>query len=173
MFFLTKRTIFFYTMKIVTILFFLIFSITTTAQLKIGDKAPDFKLWLTDGSIITQKETKGKIVVFKFWFTTCVPCITGISKLNTLVKKYKNKDILFIAPAIDRSDIVKHFLSRVKFDFKVAYSANDVSQLYNTKGIFPSYFIVDKSGRIAYIDSAAKKSREIDLEKKIISLIGK
>ena len=141
-------------------------------QLKIGDTAPDFKLWLSDGSIITQEDTKNKVVVFKFWFTTCVPCVTGISKLNTLVDKYKNNDdIVFIAPAIDRSDIIKRFFSRFKFDFKVAYSANDVIEVYNTKGIFPSYFIIDKNGKIAYIDSQPYKVDESILEHKIAEIL--
>lgn len=160
-------------MKKIILLLLLTLSITANAQLKIGDKAPDFKLWLTDGSIVTQKDTKGKIVVFKFWFTTCVPCITGIPKLNSLVEKFNHKDIIFIAPAIDNSSIIRNFLKRVKFDFKVAYSANDVSQNYNTNGVFPSYFIIDKSGNIAYIDSQTKKSKEINLEKKINELLQK
>jgi peroxiredoxin len=150
----------------------LLISFQSFSQLKIGDKAPDFKLWLTDGSIITQNETKGKIVVFKFWFTTCVPCITGIPQLNDLVEKYKNNDeIVFIAPAIDRSDIVRRFLTRYPFNFKVAYSANDVSQIYNTKGVFPSYFIIDKNGNIAYIDSQAKEIKHEVLEKTIATLL--
>jgi len=150
----------------------LLISFQSFSQLKIGDKAPDFKLWLTDGSIVTQNETKGKIVVLKFWFTTCVPCITGIPKLNDLVEKYKdNNDVVFIAPAIDRSDIVRQFLTRYPFDFKVAYSANDVSQIYNTNGVFPSYFIIDKNGKIAYIDSQAKEIKQAVLGKKIVTLL--
>jgi peroxiredoxin len=157
---------------IVNLIVLLLLCKSTFAQLKVGDKAPNFKLWLTDGSKITQNETKGKIVVFKFWFTSCVPCIKGIPKLNTLVEKYKtNTDIMFIAPAIDNSDVVRRFLKRYPFNFKIAYSANDVSQVYNPNKIFPSYFIINKKGVISYIDSQTKDLKEDRLEEEIVKLL--
>ncbi len=159
-------------MKKYFLVILLFIGLTSFSQLKIGDKAPDFKLWLSNGDIITQNETKGKVVVFKMWFTTCAPCVAGIKDSNALVNKYKNNtDIIFIAPAIDRSDIIRRFLSRVKFNFKVAYSAYDVIEKYNTKGIFPSYFIINKKGNIAYIDSQSNEIEAGILEAKIRDLL--
>ena len=44
---------------------------------------------------IRTKDLKGKINVINFWFMKCAPCIAEIPALNTLVKKYKGKDINF------------------------------------------------------------------------------
>jgi peroxiredoxin len=141
--------------------FFLLLMISSNlnAQFKVGDLAPNFKLWLVDGTTITNKETKNKVVVLKFWFTTCVPCITGIPKLNKLVEKYTNRnDILFLAPALDNKEKIQRFLSYYPFDFKISYNAIDVAQVFNPNGIYPTYLIIDKKGKIVYIDSQTRES---------------
>lgn len=113
-------------------------------------------------------------MVFKFWFTTCVPCISGIPKLNKLVKKYKdNKDIIFIAPALDNKNVINKFLRYYPFYFKIAYNSIDVANVYNSNGIYPTYVIIDKTGKIAFIDSQNQKSKESDLEKEIKKLMRK
>lgn len=50
-------------------------SIAGQTKIQIGKPVPDFKLWLTDGTRLTQKDITNKVVVFKFWFTSCLPCI--------------------------------------------------------------------------------------------------
>ena len=126
---------------------------------KIGDTVPEFKLWFIDGDKLTKNDILDKVVVFKFWFTSCLPCLLDIKELNTLVDKYKHRDdILFIAPALERRDIIKQFIKENTFKFKIAYSAMDVSQIFNKKQVYPSYFIIDKKGEFTYIDNGTKQS---------------
>ncbi len=155
-------------------IFIFLFFITTLtfAQLKVGDKAPSFKLWLTDNIIVTNKETTNKVVVLKFWFTSCVPCITGIPKLNKLVKKYKDReDIVFIAPALDNKEAIQRFVSFYPFNFNIAYNSYDVSLVYNAKQVYPTYIIIDKNGKIAYVDNQTKEIKEEKLEEVITKLL--
>ena len=85
---------------------------------KLNDSIPDFKLWLLDDTIITKENTKNKVVVFKFWFTSCTPCISDIPQLNSLVKEFdKRDDILFIAPALDSKPVIEKLLKRFPFNF--------------------------------------------------------
>lgn len=126
---------------------------------KIGDTVPEFKLWLTNGERITKNDIQNKVVVFKFWFTSCLPCLIDIDLLNQLVDHYKDRDdILFIAPALDRKDVINQFNNNTTFKFKTAYSAMDVSQVFNKLQVYPSYFIIDKNGQFSYIDSGTKQS---------------
>jgi peroxiredoxin len=159
-------------MKKFILVLILVITNQSFGQLKVGNKAPDFKLWTIDNNTITKKETANKVVVLKFWFTSCVPCITGIPTLNKLVKKYKDRDdILFIAPALDNKEKIQRFLSYYPFDFKITYNAIDVAQIYNPKGIYPTYVIIDKNGYIAYVDSQTKEINETVLEQEIKKLI--
>ncbi|MDN3618302.1 TlpA disulfide reductase family protein [Polaribacter undariae] len=159
--------------KLLIFLVFLIhFSAVSQQFFKIDDTAPEFKLWLTDGSKLTNNDTKGKVVVLKFWFTSCMPCLTDIPKLNNLVKEFeKRDDILFIAPALDRKPAIEKLLEVHPFHFKIAYSAMDVSQKFNKQQVYPSYFIINKKGKIAYIDSGSKMSEANDLKNAIIQAL--
>jgi peroxiredoxin len=157
---------------LILLVLFIHFSAASQQFFKIDDTAPDFKLWLTDGSQLTNNDTKEKVVVLKFWFTSCMPCLTDIPKLNNLVEEFKKRDdILFIAPALDRKPVIEKLLKVHPFSFKIAYSAMDVSQKFNKQQVYPSYFIINKKGKIVYIDSGSKKSNDKDLRKAIIEAL--
>ncbi|WP_369048300.1 TlpA family protein disulfide reductase [Tenacibaculum sp. UWU-22] len=152
---------------------FLAFSFAMNSQQKtitVGDSVPNFKLWFVDGTTLTQNDIKNKVVVLKFWFTSCLPCVSDISTLNKLVNELKNRnDILFIAPALDRKDVIKKFLYNHKFDFKIAYSAIEASLIFNAKQIYPSYYVIDKNGRFVYVDNQSKKSHFSPLKEAILT----
>jgi len=136
------------------------------SEIKIGNTIPEFKLWFTDGGTITENDILNKVVVFKFWFTSCLPCLLDIDELNELVQEYESRDdVLFIAPALDQKSIIQNFISKNKFDFKIAYSSIETSQKFNPLQVYPSYFIVNKKGEFTYIDSASKKSEFENLKK--------
>ena len=63
---------------------------------KIGDTVPEFKLWLTDGSRLSKNDISGKVVVFKFWFTSCLPCRIDIPELNELVEEIRVIKMFFL-----------------------------------------------------------------------------
>ncbi|WP_282070880.1 TlpA family protein disulfide reductase [Polaribacter atrinae] len=157
---------------LIVLILFINYTAVSQQFFKINDTAPEFKLWLTDGSKLTNKDIKGKVVVFKFWFTSCMPCLTDIPKLNDLVKEFdKRDDLLFIAPALDRKPVVEKLLKAHPFNFKIAYSAMDVSKKFNKQQVYPSYFIINKKGKIAYIDSGSKKSDINNLKKAIVKAL--
>ena len=146
---------------------FLCFTFTSNAQGKISLKSsvPEFKLWLLNDAIITKENLKDKVVVLKFWFTTCTPCIEDIPKMNSLVNTYNNReDILFIAPALDRKQPIEKLIKKIPFEFKIAYNSMDVSQVFNKKQVYPSYFVIDKKGKFVFIDSGSQKSNFNDLK---------
>ncbi len=135
---------------------------------KVGDTVPKFKLWLTNGDRLTENDIKNKVVVFKFWFTSCLPCRIDIPELNKLVKEYKdNKNVLFIAPALDRKGAIDRFLHYTPFKFKIAYSAMDVSQSFNKRQAYPFYYITDKNGKFLYVDKPDEKSQIMSIKKVI------
>ena len=151
---------------------FISFSTAGQKSLRINDTAPNFKFWFTDGSKLTNNDTKEKVVVFKFWFTSCMPCLTDIPKLNRLVKEFDERDdILFIAPALDRKPAIEKLLKIRPFNFRIAYSAMDVSHKFNKRQVYPSYFVINKKGKISYIDSGTKQSEFKDLRNAVIKAL--
>ena len=47
----------------------------------------------------------------------------------------------------------------------------DVSHKFNKQQVYPSYFIINKKGKIAYIDSGSKKSEVKDLREAILKAL--
>ena len=113
-------------------IFFIHFSVVSQQNFKVNDDVPDFKLWLLDGSRLTQNDIKDKVVVFKFWFTSCMPCLVDIPTLNTLVEEFKDRDdILFVAPALDRKAVVEKLLPYVATSLDQATVLREYDLQYN------------------------------------------
>ena len=63
--------------------------------------APAFSLTSLEGEKFELAALRGKVVVLNFWFTGCAPCVAEFGELNSLVHKFKNKGVVFIAPTLD------------------------------------------------------------------------
>ena len=92
----------------------------------LGVPLPDFETTDMGKNRIRTKDLKGKINVINFWFIRCAPCVAEIPDLNTLVKKYKSKDINFLAVSRDSSSAIVNFLKKHPFDFTIIPNGNDI-----------------------------------------------
>lgn len=96
------------------------------------------------------KNDTGKVVVFNFWFINCPPCKQEIPELNDLVEKYKdNKNVTFIAIALDDAYALKTFLKLSPFHYNVIPDGRFYSEKYGVKS-YPTHVIVGKDGLIKF-----------------------
>ena len=104
--------------------------------------ASDYK----DFSINSEK-LRGKVVVLKFWFIGCKPCIIEMPELNKLVEKYKGKDVVFIAPTFDTKESLDKFFSTTenKFNYQILPASMELIQKYGVKS-FPTHMVINKEG---------------------------
>lgn len=110
--------------------------------------APDFEANLLNGKKISSKEYKGKVIVLNFWFTGCGPCKQEIPELNELVKKYKNKNVVFLACALDDdTQLLKKYLKQNPFNYEIIPDARKIVEKYKVS-IYPTHIIVNKDGEI-------------------------
>lgn len=113
--------------------------------------APAFDLTSLNGKKLESVALRGKIVVFNFWFTGCVPCVAEMPELNKLVEKYKD-DVVFIAPALETESVLRTFLVKHPFKYEIVPSAGDL--IINTYSdgtdtvAFPVSIIIDREGNI-------------------------
>lgn len=154
-------------MKQIVLLAALIVSIAASAQLKVGDTAPDFKLINTDYQKVAlsdYNDQEGVILIF-----TCNHCPYAVfyeERINELHKNYASKG--FPVVAINPNDSVKFevdgFSHMVKKNYKLPY-------LLDNEGVYEEYgatktphvFLLDKEGKqfkVAYIGAIDDSPQE-------------
>lgn len=115
-----------------------------------GEKFRFEKMKDIDGMKHDFKADTGKVVVFNFWFINCPPCKQEIPELNELVEKYKqNKEVVFIAIALDDNYALKDFLRTMPFKYNVVGDGRYYAEKYGVKS-YPTHVIVGKDGLIKF-----------------------
>ena len=103
-----------------------------------------------EGRRYTPESTRGKIVVLKCWFISCLPCVQEMPELNRLVERYRNrKDILFVSLAIDPKDKLVAFLRKTKFRYAVVPGKGPYMSKQLRISAYPTHLVINGDGKIA------------------------
>lgn len=134
--------------------------------------APPFSLTSLKGEKFELAALRGKVVVLNFWFTGCAPCVAEFRKLNGLVNKFKNKEVVFIAPTWDNVTTLKRFLKEHRFRYHIVPNAGSLIVSTYSDGsrnvVFPTHIVINKEGEI---DTRVTGAERIgDLQKAIARL---
>ncbi len=119
-------------------------------------KAQDFTLTNYDGKTVKLSDYKGKIVVLEWFNYECPFCRYNYEKttaINDLVKKYKDKNVVFLAinsTAHQTAEKNKEFAEQFKVTQPILNdSPGSAGKAYGAKTT-PHIFIVDGQGNIVY-----------------------
>ncbi|MES2486590.1 MAG: TlpA disulfide reductase family protein [Bacteroidota bacterium] len=66
-----------------------------------GMTAPGFKYEKYQDETATLDDFKGKYIYINIWATTCARCIRQIRPLESLIRRYRNKNIAFVNISVD------------------------------------------------------------------------
>jgi thiol-disulfide isomerase/thioredoxin len=117
---------------------------------KDGEKFKGDKFTDINGNKYDLKTLSNKIYVINFWFINCPPCRQEMPELNKVVEKYKeNKDVVFIAIALDSKYDINKFLKTSPFNYNIVENGKYYSDKYSVDG-FPTHVIVGKDGLIKF-----------------------
>lgn len=127
-----------------------------------GQKLPDFEVRLMDGRFTQVSDFLGKTLVINSWATSCSPCIAEMPGLNTLVDKYADDPVVFLAIAWNKPDEIDTFLKKRTFSYTQATYTNDS---FNVLGLsFPRNIIVGPDGRVVYDHTGGSANTHRDLD---------
>ena len=117
----------------------------------------------------------GKIVVFSFWATWCIPCKKELSEIDKVYEEWQKKyNLEVVAVSIDDSRSsakVKTYVNGEGWTYQVLLDVN--SDLKRAMGIqsVPFTALVDQKGNIVYTHNSYVEGDELELEKQIQELL--
>ena len=159
-------------MRIFAIIFLTVaFALSELSQtrLSVGAAAPLFTSTALDGTSYNLNELRGSVVVLTFWSTKCVICRSELPKLNRLVKGFEGKNVVFLALTMENEGWVAAYVKNNPLEAHVLpnslgtvlqYADRDRSG--NLDMGFPSFFVINSSGKIEYRSSGYDKTESLN-----------
>src|SRR6476620_5042945 len=131
---------------------------------KPGDAAPDFSLQGTDGKTYRLSDFKGKQAVVVAWFPRAFTpgCTAECKSMKEKGAALKAYDIAYFTASTDPVEKNKDFAKSLDLDYPILSDPDGKTAtaygIYNAdkKTATRWTFIVDKEGKIAYIDKSVK-----------------
>lgn len=117
-----------------------------------GQPLPGLNFTDINGNIYNTASTKGKIVVLKFWFISCAPCVEEMPALNEIVQEYKNRDdIIFLSLAMDSREQLIAFLTKRPFNYPVVADQRNYMLKELKIANYPAHLIINKEGLVTHV----------------------
>lgn len=144
------------------------------AELKIGDKVPDFKLPADGNKQITLSEMQGKNIVIYFYPKDDTPgCTTEAKDFRDNIDKFSAANTVIVG--VSKDSVAKHDKFKAKYDLPfdlISDEEMDMIQkfgvwveksMYGKKymGIDRSTFLIDENGKIKQIWRNVKVSGHV------------
>jgi peroxiredoxin len=113
--------------------------------------APNVSFTTLKGETFRTPDLHGKVVLVKFWATSCVTCIAQmpdtIANYNDLSPK--GFDTVAVAMNYDPPNYVKNYTETRKLPFKVVIdSTGEIAKAFGDVKLTPTAFLIDKNGNI-------------------------
>ena len=148
-------------------------------MLHIGDPAPHFtgNIYDNDSKFDIQDYIGKKIIVLDFWYTHCPPCVRAIPALSELDYNYRDQGVIvFGLNSIDNQahslENLKQFVNSRDIGYDIIMTQAKVDLMYKISR-YPSIYIIDKEGKIAFVEVGYSKESFEKLKEKVIELISK
>jgi thioredoxin-dependent peroxiredoxin len=144
-------------------------------MLKIGDKAPDFKLTADDGKIYSLKDFNGKRIILYFYPKNMTSgCTAEACNFRDNIKLFQKKNSVVIGVSKDNTESHKKFKSKYELPFTLlsdenmemlkAYNVWKEKSMYGRKymGIERTTYIIDEKGIIKEIFNKVKVTGHVE-----------
>ena len=142
-----------------------------------GDAAPLFMAkYYSNEKSFELKDFIGKnVIIVDFWYTHCHPCVKAMPSLDKLYRKYSDKGLkVFGLNSVDNQPrsrkMLDNFLSKRDISYDIILATPEVDIMYKVNG-YPTMYVVDKNGKIAYSEIGFDEESFSKLVEKVEELL--
>jgi thiol-disulfide isomerase/thioredoxin len=131
--------------------------------LALNEQLPPFVIKDLNGNEVKQQNLFGKVVYLVFWATWCSPCQAHMTFSQSLIEKYKEKDVVFLYVSIDEETSAwKQYIADNKLKGTHVNDAVILPINFKIQGL-PNFLIVDKNGSVAFNSLIQSKVTEEEI----------
>ena len=142
------------------------------ADLKVGDRLPDFEVVMNDGTVVSDEGLAGSVSVVMFFHTSCPDCRQALPRMQQIYDEYVSKGVVFalISREDAEQDVEAYWDEQ---GLKMPYSAQNDRKVYEqfASSRIPRIYINDRNGIIRYIFTDDPVPSYDDMDSSVRSLI--
>lgn len=124
-------------------------------KVKVGEQVPELSFSLLDGTQITDKNLKGKVVVLQFTASWCGVCRKEMPHLESEVwQRFKNEDFILIGIDLkeDREKVEKFIKqTKVTYPFTIDTDGSIFESFTLPKAGVTRNIVLDRNGKIIFL----------------------
>ena len=122
------------------------------ADLKIGERLPDFAVTMNDGTVVSDDSLMGNVSCVVFFHTACPDCQATLPVVQSIYDEYMSKGVTFALISREQAAYEIDIFWKEK-GLNLPYSAQENRYVYNkfASTRIPRVYICDKDGIIRYI----------------------
>ncbi len=132
--------------------------------LNVGDQFPEFTATDIDGRKWSNADVAGKPMVLNLWFTGCGPCRSEMP----VIAPWKDEmpDVMFFSSTYEPAETARPVIEKFGFSWIAFVGDEQFKQWIGSNG-YPMTIVVDKSGKVAYIEYGTSAVQREELKKQI------